>query len=62
MLEACLLRSAAASMSGISTAAGAVWPDQPVRTRSDHCSMSWRDNEGRVVTVWVTSLEGSMSP
>ena len=34
----------------------------PVRTRSDHCSMSWREREGSVVTVCVTSLEGSMSP
>ena len=34
----------------------------PVRTRSDHCSMSWRDRDGSVVTVCVTSLEGSMSP
>ena len=41
------------------------WPQShahPVRTRSDHCSMIWRDREGSVVTVCVTSLEGSMSP
>ena len=56
------LHSAAASISDLFSAARPTQLDQPVRMRSDHCSMSWRDSEGRVVTVWVTSLEGSMSP